>query len=222
MFAAAAENQRVLVEAFMYRSDPAVQRFIQMARQGDVGAIQIIRTHFTFNRQPSAQDCRYQARLAGGSLMDVGCYCINLARAIAGCEPDAAYAAAHVHPLGVDDYAAGVLKFGDILCVFSCGMTVENDRTTYVGGKHGYLQFDTPWFSEGEFTLVQGPEQKSRQLIRMPRDRGLYAMEADAFADSVFDGKPPWITPQDSLGNIRVLDELRRQIGLKYVSENPL
>ncbi len=209
MFAAAERHGRVLVEAFMYRTHPAVKRVIQLVHEGAIGEIKLIRTHFTFNREARADDCRYQADLAGGSLMDVGCYCINLARALTGREPDAMEAITHRHSLGVDDYAAGMLKFGDVLCVFTCGMTVENDRTTYVGGSSGYLEIDTPWFADGNITVVQGGDSPSRDQIIEPATQGLYALEADAFAGCVLDGDAPWITREDTLGNLTVLDQLR-------------
>ena len=39
---------------------------------------------------------------------------------------------------------------------------------------------------------------------------------ADEFAAAVFDGHPPRVTREDSIGNMRVLDEMRRQIGLEF------
>ena len=214
MFDAAERARRVLIEAFMYRCQPAVSKMIETVRDGAIGQLKLIRTHFTFNRPASSEDVRYRPELAGGSLMDVGCYCINLARAIVGAEPSEMHATAHLHPLGVDDYAAGTLNFDNrVLCVFSCGMSVDADRTTYVCGTEGHLAMDTPWFSDGSFTLVGAQESRSIRAVA-PMDS--YALEADLFAASVQDGAEPWITKSDTLGNMRVLDELRRRIGLPY------
>ena len=59
--------------------------------------------------------------------------------------------------------------------------------------------------------------------MRPPREtrlidagRELYALEADDFAAAVLDGKPPALTEADTIGNMAVLDEIRRQIGLEF------
>ena len=214
MFDAAGRAGRLLVEAFMYRAHPAVQKLIEMVQEGAVGDLKLIRTHFTFNRPDAPDDIRYQSGLAGGSLMDVGCYPINFARALVGAEPTAAEAVAHVHPLGVDDYAAGTLDFdGRVLCAFTCGMTVDADRTTYVCGSDGYVAIGTPWFSDGTFTLTKAED---RRTVKVEAPMDLYALEAEAFAAAVQDGAEPRISRADTLGNMRVLDELRRKVGLSF------
>lgn len=212
MFAAAEKTSRILVEAFMYRSQPAVRQAIQLVREGAIGEVRLIRSNFTFCRNARPEDGRYQPNMAGGSLMDVGCYCINFARALAGAEPTSVHAVAHLHELGVDDYAAGTLDFnGNVLATFTSGMTVFSDWRTTVGGSTGYVAIDNPWFSDGKFRVVRGGKSEA---IEAPADQGAYALEVDHFAATVQDGSGPVITKDDSLGNMRVLDQLRRQIGL--------
>jgi xylose dehydrogenase (NAD/NADP) len=212
MFAVAERTGRVLIEAFMYRCHPAVRQVIQSVRDGQLGKLKLIRTHFTFNRPDDPADVRYQPRMAGGSLMDVGCYCINFARALVGTEPVEANVLAHRHPTGVDDYAAGTLRFdGDVLCAFTCGMTVEADRTTSICGSDGFIAIDMPWLTDGSFSV--GTLQQ-RRTIRVQASQGPYALEADAMAAVVQDGEPPFVSRDDSLGNMRVLDKLRRQMGI--------
>ncbi|MBW3596461.1 MAG: Gfo/Idh/MocA family oxidoreductase [Planctomycetes bacterium] len=214
MFAVARRSERMLVEAFMYRCHGAVREVIATVRPGGIGEVRVIRTNFTFNRAASRDDVRYRPELAGGSLMDVGCYCINFARAITAQEPAGMHAVAHLHELGVDDYAAGVLGFpSGAVCSFTCGMTVENDRTTFIGGSEGRIAIEDPWFCNGEFTVIRGDE---RDTITVPEALPPYALEAEMFARVVRGEEGPWITPEDSLGNIRVLEMLRRQVGLPY------
>jgi predicted dehydrogenase len=214
MFATAERTGRVLVEAFMYRTQPAVQRAIALVREGAIGQPQIIRANFTFCRDPSPADARYQPAMGGGSLMDVGCYCVNFSRAIVGIEPTSVHVEAHMHDLGVDDYAAGTLNFGgSVLAAFTCGMTVNSDWRSLVGGSEGSLAIDNPWLGAERIALTRNGET---EVIEAPAPIGLYALEADRLAATVLDGEPPVITRDDSIGNMRVLDELRRQMGLPF------
>lgn len=214
MFDAAERSGSKLVEAFMYRSHPAVQRFIALVHEGAIGELRLIRSNFTFQRDMPTTDIRYQRELAGGSIMDVGSYCVNFARAITGEEPLASTMLAHVHESGVDEYAAGLLHFADdIFCTFTCGMTVKSDLHTVVVGSQGYMRIDTPWFTSGRFAIIKGDVE---EVVEVGDSTNYYALQADAFAAHVQDGAKPSITPEDSIGNMRVLDELRRLAGLSY------
>ena len=82
MFDVSEQTGQVLVEAFMYRSHPAIQKLIDMVQGGALGQVKLIRSNFSFTREVMESDARYQADHAGGGLMDVGCYCVNLARAV--------------------------------------------------------------------------------------------------------------------------------------------
>jgi len=208
MFDAAERTGRVLVEAFMYRCHPAVQRFLDMARGGAVGEIRIIRSNFTFNRAEDPNDVRYQPELAGGALMDVGSYPINFSRALVGSEPTAMQVLKHCAATGVENFAVGSLQFGDDgpLAAFTCGMCVTSDRTTYVGGSEGYMAIDTPWISDGTFRIVRGDDT---EVITAGGPLDQYALEAKVFGEVIRGEAVPWITREDSLGNMRVLDRLR-------------
>jgi len=211
MFDAAKRAGRMLIEAFMYRTHPAIQKLIGMVHGGALGQVKLIRSNFSFSRVAPDGDARYQPALAGGGLMDVGCYCVNLARAVAGSEPTNTACFAHLHESGVDDYAVGMLQFGEnALATFTCGMTVENDWTTYIAGDKGEIAINNPWLGDGTFTLTKGDETET---IETGTGTPIYALEAEAFADAL-SGVTPWITREDTLGNMCVLDQLREQAGV--------
>jgi len=218
MFDVAARTGKLLIEAFMYRCHPAVIKTIELVRGGAIGDVRLVRSNFTFNRPADPADARYQPDQAGGSLMDVGCYCINFTRALLGAEPLETHAIAHLHELGVDDYAAGTMRFpNDVLTTFTCGMSVFSDLLTCVAGTEGYLAINHPWFSDGNIEIVRGMPQDPdapRKRINAGAMADLYNLEAEAFGNAVRGEAEPWITRDDSLGNQRVLDEMRKQIGL--------
>ena len=69
MFAAAERTGQLLIEAFMYRTLPAVQKLIEMVRGGALGQVKLIRSNFSFTREALKGDARYQVAQAGGGLM---------------------------------------------------------------------------------------------------------------------------------------------------------
>ncbi len=209
MFGVAERTGRTLIEAFMYRAHPQTVALAKALREEKVlGELRLIRANFTFEREASPADGRYRAGQGGGSIMDVGCYCVSFARLLAGSEPTEVECMAHLHPMGVDDYAAAVLRFGDdLLMTFTSGMTVASDNRSFVAGTEGMLEVETFWFCEAPF-LVNGEERMVEE------SRPLYAVEADAFAAAVRGEAVPFMSKEDSIANMVVLDALRVKAGV--------
>ena len=78
-FDAAERAGRILSEAFMYRHNPQTKRLQQLLHDGAVGAVQVIRSCFSFALH-DPDNIRLRTDLDGGSLMDVGCYCVSGSR----------------------------------------------------------------------------------------------------------------------------------------------
>lgn len=212
MFAAAEKNDRTLIEAFMYRAHPITPQLISAVRGGVIGEPKLIRSNFTFARPATDTDPRYHPGQSGGALMDVGCYCVNLCRQLAGSEPVDAKAFAHLHKGGADEYAAALLRFpGDLLATITCGMTVVSDDTTHIAGTEGRIAVRAFWFGRDGFSVTRGDRT---QHFKAEESRPLYAVEADAFAEAVFGEAPPWVSQADTLGNMRTLDALRESAGV--------
>jgi len=204
---------RTCVEAFMYRTAPLIEDLVGRVRSGVIGELRLLRLNFTFDRPVEPGDARYDPEQGGGALMDVGCYCTHFARTLAGREPTEAVALAHRHPSGVDDYAAGCLGFdGDLLVTFTCGMTVKSDRGAFLAGTEGTISLEAFWQGLDGFVLRRGDRE---EFVPSPGGQPPYAREADAFRAVVREGAAPWITPEDTLGNLRVLDRLRHSAGLR-------
>lgn len=231
MFDVSKQAGKLLVEAFMYRSHPQTRAILDTIRKGIIGDVKVIRTSFCYRTTKLDGNIRFDSSLAGGSVMDIGCYCINLSRLIAGSEPDRIGASGKINAGGIDEWAGGTMHFPNgIIANFVCGMTVQGDNTAHICGTDGYLQIGWPWKppKKAAFTIAHSipPRQddpKSSAPARPPQeevsvevDQELYSLEADDFAASVLDGAAPALTRQDSVGNMKVLDEIRKQIGLKY------
>ena len=232
MFNVAQHQGRLLVEAFMYRSHPLTHAVLDAVRRGEVGQVKLIRTSFCFRTTKLAGNIRFDPSLAGGALMDVGCYCLNFSRLMAGAEPDGFEVYAHLNDSGVDDLAAGVLRFPNgIMATFQCGMLVQADNTATVSGDEGYIEVPVPWkpprenaayvvahsippkMDGGSAAGPSAPKPRETRTISAPTE--LYGLEADDFAAGVFDGAPVRVARDDSLGNMRLLDEMRKRVGVR-------
>ncbi|HEV2293928.1 MAG TPA: Gfo/Idh/MocA family oxidoreductase [Tepidisphaeraceae bacterium] len=226
MFDAARASKRLLVEAFMYRSHPLMHAVLDTLRSGAIGELRLIRTSFCYRTMRISGNVRFAPDLGGGALMDVGCYCIDFSRLIAGADPTSVHATARKHATGVDDVVAGSMCFpGGVLASFACGMSVQADNTAYVCGTEGYIEIPVPWkppVSGALYTIARGtpPRQDKPAPAKVPPretrtvDAGmeLYGLEADDFAAAVAGDKPPAVSEPDTLGNMAVLDQIRRQI----------
>jgi predicted dehydrogenase len=135
-----------------------------------------------------------------------------------------------MHESGVDEMTAGVLGFADgAAATFACGTRVQADNMADICGTDGYVEIPVPWkppLTGASFTIARSTPPKQdgaggatlppRQTITVDSTAPLYAMEADDFAAAVLDGAAPAVSRNDSLGNMRLLDEIRRQIGLEF------
>jgi predicted dehydrogenase len=230
MFDAAERAGKILMEAFMYRTHPQTLAVMDVVKSGAIGDLRLIRTSFCYRTRKIEGNVRFVCELGGGGLMDVGCYCINFARLFAGREPTRVRASACFHDSGVDELAAGILEFGDgLISTFACGMCAQADNTAYLCGSEGYIEIPVPWkpvMGSSKFIVARGtPPRMDKGAASGPPPRDvrvvdfsgdLYGIEADEFAGMVLDGNAAAVGKEDSMGNMRVLDEIRGMIGLGF------
>ena len=230
MFDVAQASGRVLVEAFMYRSHPQTLAVMDVVKSGVIGDVRLVRSSFYYLTMKIEGNIRFSRELAGGALMDIGCYCINFSRLVAQQEPSRVSVSGKLHESGVDELAAGTLIFPNgIVASFTCGMAVHSDNSAYICGSEGYIEIPVPWkpppreagFEIARSTpprmdlagkVIASPPPRQRVVVNVDTD--LYAIEADDFAATVAGQHPPRVSREDSLRNMRVLDEMRRQLGV--------
>jgi predicted dehydrogenase len=209
MFAAARENGVWLMEAFMYRFHPRTLRLAQLVADGAVGAPALIRGSFGFGLTDPG-NVRLSADLAGGALMDVGCYPVNAARMLAG-PVRAATGSARWE--GVDVTLAGVLDHeGGALSLISCSLLSGRHNVLQVIGSEGVIDvptaFTPPKDKPSALYVTRGTDDPQELTFR-PVDQ--YTAEAEGFAALVEAG-PDADLPQmplvESLDNATTIEHL--------------
>ena len=207
MIAGAQANGVQLVESFMYRHHPRILAAKEMVRSGMIGEIRTIESAFTFKLE-NADDIRYQPEMGGGALMDVGCYCVNLSRLMAGREPITVQARAVWAQSGVDDQLTGILDFGEgLIAHFDCGFNQTRRQRAIVAGSLGYLDLPEV-FSPGS----SGSDIHEHKPGRPPRIHAYegvdqYRLIAEDFMRAI-EGHPTTFPPEDAVANMLTIQAL--------------
>lgn len=238
MFHAARKAKTFMGEAFMYRVHPMTQKLIDLIAAGEIGEIRAIKSSFGFAMPRFDPEHRLYANdLAGGGILDVGCYPVSMARLIAGVangkpflEPEAVSGVAHLGQSGVDEWAAAVLKFpGGILAEVSCSVSLAQDNVLRILGTTGRIEIRDFWFATGHkggtaIIDIIRPDGK-HEPVEVAEAGWLYSFEAEAASLAILAGKTEFDAPgmswDDTLGNLRVLDKWRQTAGLEYEIEKP-
>jgi xylose dehydrogenase (NAD/NADP) len=219
----AAEAQRMVdafskrgvlfAEAFMYRFHPQTQRVKQMIDEGAVGDVRAMQAAFTFPLREEA-NIRLSKPLAGGSLMDVGCYCINVMRFLLGSEPFEAHALSRVGvESGVDESLTGILAFpGGVLGHFDSSLRSYFNHTYEVRGSRGRITVEQGFVMPKDAeTVIRWWHDDKYEEIRIPPANS-YTLMAEDFASALMDSRPPRFAPQDAVANMRTIDLLNAAI----------
>ena len=232
---AARRNDVFLMEAFMYRCQPQTEKLVELIRAGAIGQVRVIDATFSFHARFDPESRTLNHALAGGGILDVGCYCTSMARLIAGVATGKAFAepvdvtgAGHIGPVSrVDEWAVATLRFpGDILARLSTGVQLNQESVVRIWGSEGNILVPDPWFAGGEAghsRLVVKRNGQQAEEIHVDAGAALYTIEADVVARAIpaREASPPCMTAEDSLGNMQTLDRWRQAIGLVYDREQP-
>jgi D-xylose 1-dehydrogenase (NADP+, D-xylono-1,5-lactone-forming) len=209
-FDAAERAGRLLMEGFMYRHHPQTLRVKQLVDEGAIGTLLAIRAVFSFDllagRDP--EDVRLNAELDGGSLMDVGCYCVSGARLLAG-EPERVWGEQVRAESGVDMTFHGALRFpGDVVAQFHSSLALPARQELEAFGAEGSLLVEAPWRVDfgGDVLLLRGSKVERIEV----EEAEAYRLELENLAAAIRDGVPPLLGRDDAAGQAAAIAALYR------------
>jgi xylose dehydrogenase (NAD/NADP) len=214
MFAAAHKCRRWLMEGFMYRFHPQIAEACRLVKQGAIGRVAHVHSRFA-GVSRDRQNPRYWPEAGGGSLMDVGCYCVNFSRLFAG-EPRRIEAFARFEN-GVDMTLAGQLASDDgVAASFFCSFESEGCFSAEVIGTEGRLTIPHPWLppaSPAELIVTRDRRSDSLWVEAPPPPSHHFSLEIEHFAACVRENRAPQFPPgvdaeKDSRGNMRAIEML--------------
>ena len=210
MAAACREHKVQLMDAVMWVHHPRAADMRRPIEDGRLGKLRRVTSGFTFHwDEVPLTDIRMQRELGGGSLMDLGWYCVRATMWATGALPTRVYGTAR-YVQDVDMNFSAVMWYdGDIMASFDCGFDVGWRKWFEVAGTHGSLvcdDFVNPWDSENPRYWLHGAEGKLSEHVSAPPIQEQCMIEE--FCRIVRSSRIEERWPADSIANQRVCDAL--------------
>ena len=194
----------VLSEAFMWRHHPQTAELVRLVSSGVLGRVRLVRASFSF-RLTDEEDIRLSAELQGGSLMDVGCYCVSAIRLLAG-EPVCVYGEQVLGPTGVDVAFTGTAVCADeVLAHFDCGFAMPYRASLEIAGEEGVAFLSDPWHATRPGIVARRGDDIVN--VDVP-EASSYRLQLENVGDAIRGEAPLLLGREDAVAQARVLEAL--------------
>lgn len=214
MIACAEANGVYLMEAFAYLHSPLTAAV--KAELPRIGRVLFMDSCF-FTSQPAATNIRMRRETGGGSVYDLGCYCLSQLQWLLDAEPETVRAVADFTDEHIDACASGVLTFpGGTRATFGCGMTLmpktggRIDRCL-IRGERGYITNPCEFNQCGELqytVCVDGVCET--KTVPTPNN---YRLEVEQLGRCISEGEKPFVSNAFSLREARTIDRVLKDMG---------
>ena len=212
-FVAAAQANNVLVtEAFKFRHHPMHLKTKTLIDSGAIGEFKTLRSTFCTGgggggpetRRPEA-NWRFNKTKGGGSIYDLGCYCIHHARFMFDAEPIRVSGASQAG-LEVDDAAYLLLVFPDERTAqISVGFNCAGGQYVEMAGTGGMCRLDRAWNNEDSAVTIELQTRDGHEVIDID-PCFQFALQLEHLCECLATGKPHRISPESCVNQMRVID----------------
>ena len=220
MAQAAEKNGVIIQEAAMMRFHPQTQYLQELVAKRVIGDVRLIRGVFAFTLE-NPGDIRLDTNMGGGSLWDLGSYCVSFARTVLQAEPVEVNAYQISGNTGVDLSFSAQMQFptGTLVQFFSSFQSFAHIEADFLGTE-GRIYADIPWANHiGASANVQvtrsgNPEETSTFSDSMEghtidtktyENMNAYQCEIDSMVENVLNGTEPVISLADSWKNVSTI-----------------
>ena len=215
MQAAARENGVLLMEAFAYLHSPLIAAIKAELDRGAIGEVLYLENAFVTSDY-DLSNIRMRRETLGGSLYDLGCYCISQAVWLLG-EPEAVCAAADFSDHGVDRLTTGFLCYpGGARAAFTCGMVLPTGQSRrldrlQIHGTKGVLRTDAEFNQAGRLSYqIVTDGQVVTRCVDAPQN---YSLEVAQLGRCIASGEQPHVSAAFTLATARAMDMALAAIG---------
>jgi predicted dehydrogenase len=205
------------MEGFHYAYHPLHRRLHALLASGELGELRRVEIAMLMPPRP-ADDPRWSLALAGGGLMDVGCYALHALRGLAGVlggTPRVVAARAQERDPGVDAHLEAELELpGGVPAAVRCGMTAPAHDFSYrMTGSRGEAfapEFVRPHRGD-TIEVTTGAGTRVEELGR----RSSYTYQLEALAAHLRGGAPLPTDADDAVATMELVDATYRAAGMQ-------
>jgi predicted dehydrogenase len=198
-----------IMEAFMYRHHPQWQLARKLVSSGKIGELRTIQSFFSY-RNVDPKNIRNRTDAGGGGLMDIGCYCISLARFLFDAEPRRILGHVEYDPnFGTDRLASGVLEFEHGTSTFTCSTQLAPYQRVNIFGTEGRIEIEVPFnaLPDRPCKLWHQTGGKLEEIVVEACDQ--YTIQGDLFARAILEDLPVPTPLEDAVANMRVIEAIK-------------
>lgn len=200
------QNGTALIEGWMYRCHPQIERLIELISSGAIGELQTIESHFGFRADVSPEHRLRSQKLGGGPILDIGGYPMSLAMLVAGSTDDRAHARPKsMEAVGVFDTeteveadAAAVVTFDNGLeAKLRCSLIEDLGTGLRCTGTDGEIRLPQPFLAEarqdGRRATIEIERHGQTEIERFEASLDCFSLEARTMSELVASGElePP-------------------------------
>lgn len=215
----AEEKGLFLMEALWTRFLPSIVALQKYIKAGHIGEIKRIKADFSFVAPDDPSHRTYNPDYAGGALLDIGIYPINLAYILMGDDPVKVESLVSKAKTGVDETGTYQLQYAnDVIAELSASFATDFQKDAYILGTKGMIHLPLFWKAHEFFVHRKEQEVEHFQYPYEASGLQFQAMEAmRCLREGKYESPVmPW---RESLRILKLMDQLRQMWGLKYPFE---
>ena len=211
MIKACRQNRVKLMIAYRLHFEALNLKAVELVRSGKIGEPKFFNSSFSLTVRDG--NIRTKADLGGGTLHDIGIYCINAARYLFRAEPREVMALS-VNSGGkkfteIDESIGALLRFeGERIATFVTSFNAADVAAYRIVGTKGALRLDPAYeYAEGLAYELVADGRKTKGRIGK---RDQFAPELLTFSDCILKNLEPEPSGEEGLQDVRIVQALYR------------
>ncbi|HEY7219860.1 MAG TPA: Gfo/Idh/MocA family oxidoreductase [Candidatus Binatia bacterium] len=209
----AAEHAGIkLMIAYRLHFEEANMTAVRVVRSGKLGDPRFFTSAFSMQVRPD--NIRTDKEKGGGTLYDIGIYCINAARYLFGAEPTEVFAFSSANKKDsrfkeIDEMTGALLRFPDgRLAEFSSSFGAADVASYRVVGTKGDVRLDQAYEYVYPIDLYVTIKSKTRKQTFRKRDQ--FAPELEYFSNCILNDRTPEPSGMEGIADVRIIEALYR------------